>query len=201
MFQDSPSEATVVEVEIHTVEEEEEEEVQVKKRKRTMTAKAKANKEQAGNTKRSRQKGRAQKDVALTAPTPAEAPGNHVSPPSTPATRTVDVAVERNTSLEIVKGFYIRLAPKSGLAWEFGLDFLAGVIEPDVREEMKVLLQNHGETPFEIRCGDKITQRILEKALFPCFKEESEPEETERLNLGFGEADEPLLRQKGKKNL
>ncbi|XP_069504154.1 uncharacterized protein [Ambystoma mexicanum] len=104
MFQDSASEEALVEIEVQGEEEEdrEEEVVQSKRRKRTMTAKAKANKEQSSAIKKPRGKGRAQEDAALPAPTPAEAPGNCGGPPSTPATRPVDVAVEDPTSLEMV---------------------------------------------------------------------------------------------------
>ncbi|XP_069460770.1 uncharacterized protein [Ambystoma mexicanum] len=62
-------------------------------------------------------------------------------------------------------GCYIRLAPKSGLAWKFRIDVLAGVIYLDIRGEVKVLLQNHGEVPFEVHRGDQIAQGISERAL------------------------------------
>ncbi|XP_069465187.1 uncharacterized protein [Ambystoma mexicanum] len=80
-------------------------------------------------------------------------------------------------------GCYMRFAPKSAMAWKFGTDVLAGVIDPDFWGDIKVLLQSHGEIPFEV-------QGILEKALFPHFKV-SKTDETERGTLGFVEVDEP----------
>ncbi|XP_069498678.1 uncharacterized protein [Ambystoma mexicanum] len=87
-------------------------------------------------------------------------------------------------------GCYIRLATKSDIAWKFGIDILAGIIDPDIRGDVKVLLQNHGIIPFEVYCEDQIAQGIFERSLFPQFKE-SEPNQTERGALGFGEADKP----------
>ncbi|XP_069502697.1 uncharacterized protein [Ambystoma mexicanum] len=85
-------------------------------------------------------------------------------------------------------GLLYKTGPTSDLAWKFGLDVLAGVIDPDLRGDIKVLLQNHGEILFEKRPGDKIGQGILEKAQFPHFEEDTDPEETERGNIDFGEA-------------
>ncbi|XP_069481469.1 uncharacterized protein [Ambystoma mexicanum] len=91
------------------------------------------------------------------------------------------------------EGCYTRLAVKSGLARKFGLDVLVGIIDPDFQGDVKVVVQTQSETQFEIHCEDKIAQGILEKALFHCFKEEGEAEETERGSLGFGVADEPPI--------
>ncbi|XP_069497895.1 uncharacterized protein [Ambystoma mexicanum] len=89
-------------------------------------------------------------------------------------------------------GCCIRLSPKSGLAWNIGLDILAGGIDPDFRGDKKVILQNYVEIPIEVHCGDTLAQGILKGARFPRFIE-SEPEDTERGTLGFVEADEPTI--------
>jgi dUTP pyrophosphatase len=39
----------------------------------------------------------------------------------------------------------------------------AGVIDEDYREEVKVLIFNHGHQNFHIKEGDQVTQLILEK--------------------------------------
>src|SRR5271155_5833085 len=58
---------------------------------------------------------------------------------------------------------YGRIAPRSGLAVKSGLDVGAGVIDPDYRGEIMVLLFNHSDSSVGIKTGDKIAQMILEK--------------------------------------
>jgi dUTP pyrophosphatase len=43
------------------------------------------------------------------------------------------------------KGTYIRIAPRSGLAFKHMIQVGAGVIDPDYIGEIKVLLFNHGQ--------------------------------------------------------
>ena len=52
-------------------------------------------------------------------------------------------------------------APRSGLAWKNFIDTGAGVIDADYRGELKVLLFNHEDTDFQVKCGDRIAQLIL----------------------------------------
>jgi len=60
-------------------------------------------------------------------------------------------------------GTYGRIAPRSGLAVKHGLDVLAGVVDPDYRGEIKVVLLNTDvRTPFVIKPGYRIAQLILE---------------------------------------
>lgn len=61
------------------------------------------------------------------------------------------------------EGTYGRIAPRSGLAVKHGLDTLAGVVDPDYRGEIKVVLLNTDvRTPFVIKPGYRIAQLILE---------------------------------------
>ncbi|XP_028071425.1 uncharacterized protein LOC114273804 [Camellia sinensis] len=57
--------------------------------------------------------------------------------------------------------------PRSGLALLHGIDVGAGVIDPDYRGEIKVLLFNHNQEEFEVRAGDRIAQIIFEKVSLP----------------------------------
>ena len=60
-------------------------------------------------------------------------------------------------------GTYGRIAPRSGLAVKHGLDVLAGVVDPDYRGEIKVVLLNTDvRNPFVIKPGYRIAQLILE---------------------------------------
>lgn len=82
-------------------------------------------------------------------------------------------------------GVYGRIAGRSGLGVR-GIDVAAGVVDCDYRGEIKVVLVNHTDEPFEVRVGDRIAQMILTRY------EPMEPEEclevsvTERGEAGFG---------------
>src|ERR1700690_3359995 len=73
--------------------------------------------------------------------------------------------------VEIPKEHYARIAPRSGLSVKHSLDVSAGVIDPDFRGEMQVLLVNHKDQPYTVNEGDRIAQLILEQATLPTIKE------------------------------
>ena len=60
-----------------------------------------------------------------------------------------------------IKGEYIRIAPKSGLALKYGVQILAGVVDAGYKQEIVVLLTTLNS--FVVKPGDKIAQLILEK--------------------------------------
>ena len=60
--------------------------------------------------------------------------------------------------MAIPPGFYGRLAPRSGLAVKKGIHVGAGVIDPDYRGEVRVLLFNLGKEDFAVAAGDRIAQ-------------------------------------------
>lgn len=75
--------------------------------------------------------------------------------------------------------------PRSGIAASRGIDVLAGLIDPDYRGEISVVLINHGTDRFHIKKGDRIAQMVL----VPWHRydlEEGEIPETERGTGGFG---------------
>ena len=88
--------------------------------------------------------------------------------------------------LEIPKGYYGQVAPRSGLAVNYGIDVLAGVIDRDFRGEISVLLTSHSGF-LEINPGDRIAQIIFHR-----ISDEDEIqlvdslEDTERGVDGFG---------------
>jgi len=82
-------------------------------------------------------------------------------------------------------GTYGRIAPRSGLSTK-GIDVMAGVIDPDYKGEVQVLLLNFGTEPFMCPSGQRIAQLILEKATFPKVEETWECQETQRGEGGFG---------------
>ena len=76
-------------------------------------------------------------------------------------------AVPTGVHVKIPKGYYGRIAPRSGLAYKYGIDVLAGVIDSDYRGEIKVIVLNTGEAYFDIEDGDRIAQLIIEKIAIP----------------------------------
>ena len=60
------------------------------------------------------------------------------------------------------EGFYIRIAPKSGLAFKHGIDVLAGVVDCDYTGEIGVGLINLGTETVHFKVGQSIAQLIIE---------------------------------------
>ena len=58
--------------------------------------------------------------------------------------------------IEIPTNTYGRIASRSGLAFNYGIEVGAGVIDSDYRGEIKILLHNHSDHNFKIKRGDKI---------------------------------------------
>ena len=75
---------------------------------------------------------------------------------------------------------------RSGLALEFGLHTLAGVIDSNYRGEIMVVLINLGEKEYRVNAGDRIAQLILIPCLHADLTVVSTLPETERNDSGFG---------------
>ena len=65
-------------------------------------------------------------------------------------------AVRTGLAVAVPRGFYGRVAPRSGLAVRHGIDVLAGVIDSDYRGEVLCALVNHGREPFEVEPGARV---------------------------------------------
>jgi len=90
--------------------------------------------------------------------------------------------------------YYLRVAPRSGLAAKSWVDVGAGVVDYDYRGEVFVLLvNNHNENQFEVKKGDKIAQLIMEKINRPIIGIVTEHSETKRGTGGFGSTDVPKI--------
>ena len=72
-------------------------------------------------------------------------------------------AFSTGIAIGIPVGCYGRIAPRSGLAFNHGIDVLAGVIDRDYAKEIKVILLNTGKEPVTLKQGDRIAQLILEE--------------------------------------
>jgi dUTP pyrophosphatase len=94
--------------------------------------------------------------------------------------------VRTGLSVAIPHGFYGRVAPRSGLAVEHGLDVLAGVIDSDYRGELLCALVNHGDEALEIAQGLRMAQLVIEAIATPEAAWSDDLSATERGAGGMG---------------
>lgn len=91
-------------------------------------------------------------------------------------------------AMAIPAGFEGQVRPRSGLAAKHGVTVLntPGTIDADYRGEVKVILVNLGEAPFEIERGARIAQLVIAPVHQAQIVEVGELSETERGAGGFG---------------
>lgn len=93
---------------------------------------------------------------------------------------------------ELPENFEIQVRPRSGLAAKNGVTVLntPGTIDADYRGEIKVILINLGEQPFEIFHGDRIAQAVVasvtSKNIINLNRVTEISDDTERGTGGFG---------------
>jgi dUTP pyrophosphatase len=108
-------------------------------------------------------------------------PNNLVLPPRT--TRNVPTGL----LIEPPSGRFLMVCSRSGLAAKSIIVMNApGIIDPDYRGELRVLLFNGGYESFYIKHEDRIAQLIVMAALTADGEEVNELSRTERGELGFG---------------
>lgn len=94
--------------------------------------------------------------------------------------------IDTGIQMEIPKGYYGRIAPRSGLALKNGIDVMAGVIDSDYRNNIKCILLNTDiNNIYKYNIGDKIAQIIIEKHYEINFIDVDTLDKTERSG-GFG---------------
>lgn len=94
--------------------------------------------------------------------------------------------VSTGVKMRIPRGYYGRIAPRSSLAINHSIDVGGGVIDPDYRGEVKVILVNNSDEHYDVKIGDKIAQLILEKVLVTEVHVVQELDNTIRGSGGFG---------------
>lgn len=97
-------------------------------------------------------------------------------------------AVATGLAMAIPHGFEIQVRPRSGLALKHGITVpnTPGTIDSDYRGELKIILINHGQQPFEIRRGDRVAQLVLAPVTRASWLEVEHLDETVRGEGGFG---------------
>jgi dUTP pyrophosphatase len=95
-------------------------------------------------------------------------------------------AVPVGISTSFSPEYYMRVAPRSGLAVKSGVNVLAGVIDSSYRGEWKVVLHNTSQVYYHYEIGDRIAQAIPEKISTEEFEFVDSLLATERGAGGFG---------------
>ena len=97
-------------------------------------------------------------------------------------------AVATGLAMAIPQGYEIQVRPRSGLALKHGISVsnTPGTIDSDYRGELKVILINLGDAPFDVRRGDRIAQLVLAPVVQATWLEVDHLDETARGAGGFG---------------
>ncbi|MDB5680404.1 MAG: deoxyuridine 5-triphosphate nucleotidohydrolase [Sphingomonas bacterium] len=97
-------------------------------------------------------------------------------------------AVATGFAIAIPEGYEVQVRPRSGLALKHGVTCLnmPGTIDHDYRGEVKVILANLGDEPFEIARGDRIAQLVPAPVQRARLDEVEELDDTDRGSGGFG---------------
>lgn len=97
-------------------------------------------------------------------------------------------AVATGFAMAIPEGYEVQVRPRSGLALKHGITCLntPGTIDSDYRGEVKLILANLGDVPFEIIRGDRIAQLVPAVVQRATFIELDILPETARNMAGFG---------------
>ena len=98
------------------------------------------------------------------------------------------ILVGTGLSLGLPPDIAASVRPRSGLAAKHGITVLntPGLIDPDYRGEIKVILYNAGNKPFWVNRGDRIAQLTFEHILTPELEQAENLDTTERGAGGFG---------------
>lgn len=90
--------------------------------------------------------------------------------------------------VELPEGYEMQIRPRSGLAAKHGITVLnsPGTIDADYRGEIKVILVNLSNNPFEIVPGERIAQAVVAEHAHIEWEQVEQLGATERGAGGFG---------------
>ena len=96
------------------------------------------------------------------------------------------LGIKTGIAIELPPGTAGLIWDKSGLAKNFGIKTLGGVIDQNYRGEIIVLLTNLSTIPHHLEIGDKIAQLLIQKIETPKIIESKNITKTDRGSGGFG---------------
>lgn len=95
------------------------------------------------------------------------------------------VIIDTGVHIELPNNTVGMLKSKSGLNVKHDITS-EGVIDVGYTGSIAVKLYNHGNKPYSVKRGDKITQLVIMPIVYPNIELVENLEETERGNGGFG---------------
>lgn len=98
------------------------------------------------------------------------------------------VLIPTGVFVAVPEGFEMQVRPRSGLALKHGVTVLntPGTVDPGYRNEVKVILVNLSNEPFDINPGERIAQAVFAKHETAEWELVETLDETERGMRGFG---------------
>ena len=96
--------------------------------------------------------------------------------------------VPTGLAMALPVGHEAQVRPRSGLAAKHSVTVLnsPGTIDSDYRGEVKVILINHGSSPFKIERGERIAQMVIAPVTQGIWTQVDALSETDRGAGGFG---------------
>ena len=96
--------------------------------------------------------------------------------------------VPTGLAMALPVGHEAQVRPRSGLAAKHSVTVLnsPGTIDSDYRGEVKVILINHGSSPFKIERGERIAQMVIAPVTQGIWAQVDTLSETDRGAGGFG---------------
>ena len=90
--------------------------------------------------------------------------------------------------IALPKGYEAQVRPRSGLAIKYGITVLnsPGTVDADYRGELRTILVNLSNEPFEIVPGERIAQMVIARHEQVEWEEVDQLDETVRGAGGFG---------------
>jgi dUTP pyrophosphatase len=97
-------------------------------------------------------------------------------------------AVPTGVAIALPPGHAGLVTPRSGLALAHGISMVnaPGLVDPNYRGELRVILVNHGTEPFTAEAGDRIAQLLVVPFAAPAVDVVDTLDETDRGTAGFG---------------
>lgn len=96
--------------------------------------------------------------------------------------------IKTGWAVAVPPGYEVQVRSRSGLALEHGVVVLnsPGTVDADYRDEVDVILMNHGSEPYVVHHGDRIPQMGVYRVEMCAAVEVEKLEETARGAGGFG---------------